>query len=53
MPNEIKVMVEDNHCLYLEAFVMFLLHNGFNVIGQANNGMELLELLVPIGYRIL
>ena len=26
---------------------MFLLHNGFNVIGQANNGMELLESISP------
>ena len=48
MPNEIKVMVEDYHCLYLEAFVMFLLHNGFTVIGQAHNGIELMESINPL-----
>ena len=48
MPNEIRVMVEDYHCLYLEAFVMFLLHNGFDIVGQANDGIKLIESINPL-----
>lgn len=47
LSNHIKVIVEDYHSLYLEAFSMLLRINGFNVIGQAHNGTQLMESINP------
>lgn len=42
---KIKIMVLDYHDLYLNGFTAILRIMGFNVIGQARDGIELFEIL--------
>ena len=48
-PNNVKVMVQDYHSLYLEGFTWTLRQLGFNVIGSSQDATGLIESLHNIG----
>ena len=44
---EIKVLVQDYHDLYREAFIAVLRINGINVISEIQDGIDILQAITP------